>query len=126
MEVLFKRPAHDRTESVRREGSRKNRKVATNTLEGSIQHAADFVFKVLSCNKRVDQELIASSKHWLNFSTSSCKVFVIVESLPHLKKRSGPELSAHVHRDHDLRIEYPAKCNEKPTMRVDFPGILLL
>ena len=55
MEVLFQRSTLDRLISVRGEGTRKDRDVTKGGFKGFIEDIGDFVFKVLSCDERIEE-----------------------------------------------------------------------
>ena len=126
MEILIQRSSYDGAESVRRKGTRQDTDIAKGTLEWLIQNVTDLILEVLGCDEWVNEVFPALAQHGVNFTASSAKILVIVESLPQCEERLCSRLGTGIEKDTDLRIEDSSKSIEKPSMGVNLFAVLLL
>ena len=126
MEILIQRSSYDGAKSVRRKSTRQDTDIAKGTLKWLIQNVTDLILEILGCDERVNEVFPALAQHGVNFTASSAKILVIVESLPQCKERLRSGFGSGIEKDTDLRIEDSSKGIEKPSMRIDFFAVLLL
>ena len=66
------------------------------------------------------------TQHGVDFTTSTSKVLVVVESLPQSEQRLGTGLGTGIEQNADFWVEDAANSGEEPSVRVDLLGVLLL
>ncbi|KAI6748967.1 hypothetical protein HG531_007914 [Fusarium graminearum] len=91
-----------------------------------VENVGDLVLEVLDSNEGVEQLLAALTQHGVNFTTSTTKILVVVETLPKSKERSGTGLGTRIKQNTHLRVQDTTEGVEQPSMRVDLLGVLLL
>ena len=62
----------------------------------------------------------------MNLTTSTTEILVVVETFPEGEKRLGSRLCTRVEQNADFRVQDTTNGSEKPSVRVDLLGVLLL
>lgn len=86
MKVLLQRPAHDRTETIRRERTRQDANVTKGAFQRLVQDITDLVFEILTCYERIQEISPSAAQHGVDLAASSTKILVIVKCLPKSQK----------------------------------------
>ncbi len=126
MEVLLQRSAHDGAVAVGGESTGQHRHVSKGRFQRLVENVTDLVLEVLGSDQRIEEVLPALTQHGVDFTASTTKVLVVVESLPTEQAVTWAGLGTGIEQNADFWVQDATNGSEKPSMRVDLLCVLLL